>query len=647
MMLLRTTAVTAALCLYLILAAGVAQAQDGTCTTISYDADVAAITWGYYCAGDYNQDGIVNISDLTRLGQNWEADVFKAAIDKNMDDFNQDGVVNFADLGVIGQNWPESLEWIGYYDTIEAVADGNDDGVVNINDITQIGQNWEQQLLGYNLYESMTEGQAGEGAPLAYLEYAAATGVPTQERLRFSYNEMLTPGAYYCVKPVTLDGEGAASGVYQLTAVPAPEAGQIDLRIGRAGTGTDRELAVRIFAPEAGAEHFAAGAPVVVNVPGGTGGGMVNELPTPGLEGFIQISYSFPGQGLPPYDSEGEFDDRGQRCIDALFDVLCYALGGVDTNGWTLQQLTAANVLTDNVGILARSNGGPLAMAALAQYGGQLTGLAWYVGWENPTCSQTVMPDAGPGGCVIGPSGGVKPDFVNPQYNAWGPLTLDIDLSNIAYDPFPPDSQREVLYLERGGQPHFDTVPVGEAYSSDVNGDGEIGPGEDWGFGYWEHEGKHYYSLPVVEAVWDSVLFTPGSEPPWLPTLAEAQGFWQLRDATYHYATLAGHLPVLKVILVASVRDHVQTAPGHPHICQGFHGFLSNGLWVKLNPSPESLVELAPSLSGRPDLPDMAANVEPADWTDPANHTPEDVLPQLVDVSAAAARELAELVQGG
>lgn len=647
MTLLRTTAATAMLCLCLVLVAGVALAQGGTAATLSYDVDAGALTWGCYLTGDYNQDGIVNISDLTRLGQHWEADVMVAALDKNLADFNEDGYVNINDITVVAQHWPESAEWIGYYDTIEAVADGNGDGVVNISDLTQIGQNWEQQLLGYNLYESMTEAGAGDGIPLDYIELADATGDPTQERLRFNFNGALTPGAYYCVKAMTLEGEGPASNVYHLEAVLPGEAGQIDLRIGRAGAEDERELAVRIFAPEAGAEHFAVGAPVVVNVPGGTGGGEVDLFSTPGLEGFIQISYSFPGQGLPPYDSEGEFDMRGQNCVDALYDVLSYALGGVDTEGWTLEERTAANVLTDNVGILARSNGGPLAMAALAQYGGQLGGLTWYVGWENPTCSQTVMPDVGPGSCIIGPSGGVKPDFVNPQYTAWGPVTLDIDLGNLAYDPFPLDAQREVLYLERGGMLYFDTVTIGEAFSSDVNGDGEIGPGEDWGFGYWEYAGKHYYSLPVIEAIWDSVLFTPGSEPPWLPTKNEAEAFWLVRDATYHYAALAGHLPALKAILVASVRDHVQTEPGHPHIRQGFHGFSSNGLWVKLNPSPASLVELAPSLSGRTDLPDLAANTEPADWADPANYIPEDVLPQLVDVSAAAVRELAELVQGG
>ncbi|MCC6682168.1 MAG: PEP-CTERM sorting domain-containing protein [Phycisphaeraceae bacterium] len=51
--------------------------------------------------GDANSDGLVNLSDLQILGDNWQS----AGASWAQADFNGDGIVNLADLQIIGDNW--------------------------------------------------------------------------------------------------------------------------------------------------------------------------------------------------------------------------------------------------------------------------------------------------------------------------------------------------------------------------------------------------------------------------------------------------------------------------------------------------------------------------------------------------------------
>ncbi|MCC6680591.1 MAG: hypothetical protein IT445_06780 [Phycisphaeraceae bacterium] len=54
-----------------------------------------------YQAGDANRDGLVNLSDLQILGDNWQS----ATATWDTGDFTGDGIVNLADLQIIGDNW--------------------------------------------------------------------------------------------------------------------------------------------------------------------------------------------------------------------------------------------------------------------------------------------------------------------------------------------------------------------------------------------------------------------------------------------------------------------------------------------------------------------------------------------------------------
>jgi len=527
------------------------------------------------------------------------------------------------------------------------VVDGNGDGLIGVSDITPIGQQWDCGVEAWSIYRSADIADWPEGGEdVDQVLLSQASGDSGQQRLSFSHElSEVWHGHYFWVRPMHDGAEGIASDPVQLYYPPPGGSGQIDVRVESDSCGPGGELGVRIFAPEAAAAHFPEGAPVAVHVAGGTSYGGIKTAHTVGLEGFIEISYYMPGTGPPGEGSDGVFDTRGQLCIDALRDVLRFALGELtDADGWTLQELTEANVLYANVGVVPSSNGGPLTLATLAQYGLLVSGLSWYCGFENPTCSQCVMPDAGPGVNDVGelPEGYELIRYVNPAYGGVHIGGLYIDYSTLAHDPFPLIEDHDMLYLERGGLDRFDVIDFpGGGYTADISLDGEIGPGEDWGFGFWRVDDKRYYSQQVIDAVWDQVVFTPGSEPAWLPTKAEGAAFWQLRDATYHYAEAAAKLPDLKALLVGTVVDHVQSAPNHPHLWQAWHGWKNGGVWIKLNPSPETLIALDPSLAGRTDLPDVAYSLQPADWSDPMHYIPEDITVGL----AAGVIEVAELVQ--
>ncbi len=565
----------------------------------------------------------------------------------NPGDINQDKLITVGDITPLALTLGRFYDQAGPFpiSSLESVIDCNPDGWITVSDITPFGQNFDRGVDEYNLYSGTQADWPDGGTLVDTVPFSEVQGDPQAERVYFTYQPTGEPdGTWYWVVPVRLGVEGEASDPLEYAI--AGQSGQIDIRLSSDGCSTG-DLAVRLFAPASSAEHLTAGAPVAVLVPGGQDSHTVESAGIVGLEGFVNVSFSFPGVGIDPYASGGVDDSRGENVLLALRDVTRYCLGELtDTAGNTIQDITACNVLTDNVGIVALSNGGALATAALGYHGPAMQGLDWFAGWENPTCSQAVVTDAGPGlNRLNAPAGAPKVYHLNPEYNGWDPVEFDIDYSAIAYDAFPPDALQEMIYLERGGLPRFDivTLPTG-MMTSDLDGDDQIGAGEDWGFSFWEVDGLHYFSQPVIEAVWDAALFTAGSEPVWLPTVAEGEAFWAPREAAPYYDSLPTWFSGLRVILCCTEVDHVQAAADHPHIHQAFDGFNRNGIDVKLNPSPAVLIELAPALSGRTDLPDYGFGVEPVDWAVLDYCVPEDV---MANIGAAAARELAELVAGG
>ncbi|MCH7472167.1 PKD domain-containing protein [bacterium] len=170
---------------------------------LSYDEASAALSWGYYSAGDYDQNGEVNISDLTPLGANF------------------------------GKAAPGGEGEGGGFDpaSIESVVDGDANGEINIADVTPIGVNFGVVVEGYRVYRSddIADYPGGASVPngpgsvlVAEIALSAATGGP-DERRRFSFTaEQANPpaeslaGGFYWVRPYDGAEEGVPSSAVEV-----------------------------------------------------------------------------------------------------------------------------------------------------------------------------------------------------------------------------------------------------------------------------------------------------------------------------------------------------------------------------------------------------------------------------------------------
>ena len=437
---------------------------------------------------------------------------------------------------------------------------------------------------------------------------------------------------------------------------------------------TGGTLALRLAVPWPGRELLEEGAPVAVVLPGGFSPGSLKPLAPQFLGGVVVISFLYPGGCDGGRCSDGTYDHRGPASVQAAADVLRFAMGLLtDAGGRTIDEVAGIPVLHDDVGLVALSNGGAMAMAVAATDGAQLPGLRWFVGWENPGNSQTVATDAGPGNNLFcpAPTPGARAAFTNPWY-AYGRPSLDIDYSSIAYDP-----QRDVVFLDGNGNGRLDLRwRPDQCLDPDLDGDGSIGPGEDFGLApaFKDAGPFRHYSRELTRALWERGVFPV--PPEWLETPGDSEAFWQLRDEVRSIPAAAAAVPDLETILVASERDHVQTQPDHPHVRMVFEELAAEGMWVKLNPSPEVVTELDPGLadlafrpgpgirvehasnpmpavaadgktenvilsatSGGGFLPDMPPGVAPDDWTSTDWTYPESVPNDVMQ--AAAVIELA------
>lgn len=136
----------------------------------------ATFTFTFRSTGDYDQNGEVNISDLTTLGANY----LKRSTDPG---------------------------WAG-----ARVADGDRNGEVNIADITPIGAHYNVSVSGYELMWAYSE----DGPWIGMGEVPLSSGVrPTGGGfLKFTTSTTAQAGdAYYCVWPYFGDGAEREYGV--------------------------------------------------------------------------------------------------------------------------------------------------------------------------------------------------------------------------------------------------------------------------------------------------------------------------------------------------------------------------------------------------------------------------------------------------
>ncbi|KPL12093.1 hypothetical protein AMJ85_02060 [candidate division BRC1 bacterium SM23_51] len=180
----------------------------------------------------------------------------------------------------------------------------------------------------------------------------------------------------------------------------------------------------------------------------------------------------------------------------------------------------------------------------------------------------------------------------------------------------------------------------------DLNLDGTLQPTEDFPLdGYPHPDGvRTVYSRPVTQALASNNVFG-GPWPPDVATPAVANTYWDIREAVRLYDEATSRIPSLEAMILAGVRDHVQSAPFKPHIRQALEGWRNNGAWVQLNPSPTYLIEADPILAGRSDLPDNVPNTLPGDWTRISPHcVPKDINSSIYQL--ASIRQMADRVEG-
>jgi hypothetical protein len=367
--------------------------------------------------------------------------------------------------------------------------------------------------------------------------------------------------------------------------------------------GDKTGIAVRIFHPSAGASRYAAGAPIVVEIPGGHGPGDLSAgdgHPELQQDGVIALQYLLPGgRSEDGAVSGGAYDYRGPNCQRATADVLAYAMGQLaDTEGMRIDDRLPF-ALTDNVGVLGISNGGNLALTTLRAHHEDLTALAWLGISESPIGDQYVLADLGPNGAL------------NPLYEP-GTCTIDAcPLPGLAalldFDPdhlFDFEDPASDVRVELAGRFFLDDDGDGSLDQDEFSFVGLFGPGER----------PRWYPSDDLRAIIESKqdLFDGGFPPPWLASAEESAEFWSDRDGSTAIAAVSQALPELPVMMLATLVDHVQGQPDHPHIRTVLQTFLAEGLeWIRLNPDAAYLAEL----SGKPAelFPDNAAMLE-APW---------------------------------
>ena len=139
--------------------AAAAATGDSSRPQLSFDSGTNTLSWRFSTSGDYDQNGEVNISDLTPLGANFGASSGGGAFP---------------------------------YATALSVIDGDGNGEINISDITPIGANFGVRTTSYNVYTTLDAGDYPPGngaastlAALGTVALDAATGSSGADRLQF------------------------------------------------------------------------------------------------------------------------------------------------------------------------------------------------------------------------------------------------------------------------------------------------------------------------------------------------------------------------------------------------------------------------------------------------------------------------------
>lgn len=141
---------------------------------IFYEEGQMRLRWHYRNNGDYDQNGVVGVADITPLAMHWNEGAFND-------------------------------------DTIQGVIDGNDNERVEVGDITPIAMNFGVNCTGYLLQSSATTNAADFSS---IQSFAVSTGVGGERKVFMPLVDG-TVGMYYRVCPYDGATVGPASNIVQ------------------------------------------------------------------------------------------------------------------------------------------------------------------------------------------------------------------------------------------------------------------------------------------------------------------------------------------------------------------------------------------------------------------------------------------------
>lgn len=347
----------------------------------------------------------------------------------------------------------------------------------------------------------------------------------------------------------------------------------------------DHGIAVYVAFPgEAEGARYKKGAPVIIEVPGGTDQG---SLPPPGDPGYaaigaISVHFLLPGGMTGQYESGGIYDYRGLNCIRACTDVIRFVQGKTTALPYDggdplyLTDIISYPVLNKEIGIMALSNGGNLATISLGKNGGLMDAIAWYAGWENPPGDQFVNVELN------------EKTRVNPYYSeetCFGEI-CEVDYSRICMDT---SFQDEIRDAGAQDSDNAETILVPRVFFDDDE-DQKYDPGEFiiWIYAYRLTQGGPLKGVVSVETA--QALENKGYDlAAWnMATLAETSQFWSLREAAAQggwWDAVMSHFPDLRAMVLANATDHIQKAGDHPHIKVQLDGWANAGIsFLRYNP---------------------------------------------------------------
>jgi hypothetical protein len=145
------------------------------------------VRWPYFNAGDYNQDGLVAITDLSAIGQYYLQTHERAQ----------------------GPGQGELPPPVEVDDNIVAVADGNGDGLISVHDFSSIGQNFGREAFDFKVYGQYKGGGLDE--VVATVSGTERLGDPEAVRQYYSVEVPRVRGYRLWITPVSGEFEGPGS----------------------------------------------------------------------------------------------------------------------------------------------------------------------------------------------------------------------------------------------------------------------------------------------------------------------------------------------------------------------------------------------------------------------------------------------------